>query len=106
MLRKSYKDHVTNEEVLNRMSVQRQLINKIRKQQLEFFGHIMRNKQLENIVVTGKIEGTRSRGRQRLTYVTSLSKWIGLSEVEMIQATRDRQRWKAITSYTCTGHGT
>jgi len=40
--------------------------------QLTFLGRIMRRHGLENLVVTGKIEGRRAKGRQRLKYLDSL----------------------------------
>ena len=39
-------------------------------------GHVVRKEGLQNLPLTGKIEGKRSRGRQRLTYLKSLSKWM------------------------------
>ena len=45
----------------------------IRKRQVKFLGYI-RREQPEEIITTGKIEGTRGPGRQRLNYLTSLSK--------------------------------
>ena len=38
-------------------------MKRIRKRQLEFLGHITRKEKLENLMVTGKIEAKRSRGR-------------------------------------------
>ena len=70
MLRISYKDRVTNEEVLRRAKVDRTLMKDIVKRQMEFFGHV--KEELENIVVTGFIEGKRARGRQTETYLTYL----------------------------------
>jgi len=43
-----------------------------RKRQLEFFGHATRGNGLEKLVVTGKIEGTRARGKQTMNYLVSL----------------------------------
>ena len=48
----------------------------IRKRQLKFLGHVMRKEGLENLVLTGKIEGSRGRGRPRETYMSSLCKWM------------------------------
>ena len=62
MLRLSWTKKVTNEEVLKRIREGRTLMKRIRKRQLEFLGHVMRKEKLENLTVTGKIEGTRSRG--------------------------------------------
>ncbi|GFO25101.1 disintegrin and metalloproteinase domain-containing protein [Plakobranchus ocellatus] len=43
-----------------------------------FLGHISRHKGLEHLEMTGKIEGKRSRGRQRITCIESLkSRGIG-----------------------------
>ena len=73
MLHISWKDHVTNDEVLRRGRTERKLMNRIRVGQMSFLRHIMRKHRLENIVVTGKIEGERSRGRPRLNFMKSLS---------------------------------
>ena len=64
---------------------QRSLLKKIRRRQLEFLGHIVRKENLEHLIVTGKIEGKRSKGRQRQTYIDSLSKWIGMSTQELLE---------------------
>ena len=65
MMRISWTEHATNEEVLTRAQTERRLLKTIRKTQLEFLGHVMRKEGLENLTMTGKIEGKRSRGRQR-----------------------------------------
>jgi len=33
---------------------------------MSFFGHVMRNKEIESIIISGKIEGKRYKGRQRI----------------------------------------
>ena len=77
MLRISWTEHATNEEVLRRAGAKRKLINTTKKRQLQFLvGHVMRKEDLENLTLTGRIEGTRSRGRQRITYLKSVSKWM------------------------------
>ena len=43
--------------ILRRGRTERKLINRIRAGQMSFLGHIMRKHGIENIVVTGKIEG-------------------------------------------------
>ena len=54
----------------------------------------MRNKEIESIIIRGKIEGKRSKGRQTITYTKSLSECMNEGEVEMIRSTvkHDRQR--------------
>ena len=76
MLRVSWTDFVTKEEVLTRAGTHRTPINNIRKRQCEFFGHILRKGKHEHLTFTGKIKGNKSRGRPRMTYITSLRKWL------------------------------
>ena len=106
MLHIYWKDHVTNDEVLRRGRTERKLMNRIRAGQMSFLGHIMRKHGLENIVVTGKIEGERSRGRPRLNFMKSLSQLLKISEVEIIERTRNREEWKTMTANVRIGYGT
>jgi ribosomal 50S subunit-associated protein YjgA (DUF615 family) len=92
ILRISWTEKITNKEVLEKAGTKRSLISTIRKRQLEFLGHVMRKEGLENLSVTGKICGKRSRGRQRLTFMASLSKWSQLSVQELLITAKDRQR--------------
>ena len=63
MLRISYVDKTRNEEVLERAGTTKSLAKQARERQAVFFGHVMRRKELEQLVATGKIDGKRSRGR-------------------------------------------
>src|SRR5579872_6440471 len=99
ILRISYTRQITNEEVLNRMATTRHIINTVRNGQGSFFGHVMRNKEIESIITTGKIEGKRSIGRQRITYTKSLSECMNVGEVKMIRITTDREKWNTMTVY-------
>ena len=76
MLRISWKEKRTNESILEETNQERSLINTISERQLKFLGHICRHKGLEFLSLTGKIEGTRSRGRQRITFLDSLSSFV------------------------------
>ena len=105
ILRISYTKHITNEEVLNRMATTRNLIITVRRRQMSFFGHVMRNKEIENFSISGKIEGKRCRGRQRITYTKSLSEWMKIEETAMIRASTNREIWttKAAEALTMQG---
>src|ERR1700730_13435169 len=95
ILRIYYTRHITN-EVLNRMATTRHIINTVRNRQISFFGHVMRNKEIESIIIRGKIEGKRCKGRQRITYTKSLSEWMNIEEVDMIRFAGDRDIWKTM----------
>ena len=66
MLRVSWTEKRTNLEILNTAGSTRKLISNIKRRQAEFLGHVMRKGKLEHLLTTGKIEGKRSRGRQRI----------------------------------------
>ena len=99
MLRISYKDRLTNEEVLRRANVDRTLIKDIVKRQIELFGHVIRKEELENLLVTGFIEGKRVRGRQRKTYLTYLQKMKGMTPIELIHLSNERDVWLQLSKY-------
>ena len=101
MMKISWTERKTNEQVLHMMSTRRNLMNIIRKRQLEFFGHIMRKNGLENLVVTGRVEGSRARGRQRLKFLDGLvecAKKLVIDCNDMIRTTGDRTRWKSVVA--------
>ena len=92
MLRIKWTSHTSNAEVMRRAGCQQNLILTIRRHHLEFFGHAMRKEGLEDLFVTGKVEGRRDRGRQRMTYLSNLAGWTGIPQLELIRAAKDRTR--------------
>jgi len=67
------------------------LLETLHKQQ--FLGHVMRKNGLEKLVVTGKIEGIRARGRQRMKYLDRLGTcWP--NNITALEATEDTELWK------------
>ena len=69
MQRISWTAHVSNKTVLKQTCQVRQLLNTIKNRQLHFFGHIMRQENLEQTSITGRIDGKRARNRQRYNYL-------------------------------------
>jgi hypothetical protein len=65
----SWTDHVRNEEVLFRVSEQRNILHEIRKWKANWIGHILRRNCLLKQAIEGKIQGqievTRRQGRKR-----------------------------------------
>ena len=85
----------TNAEVMEEAGLTRSLVNRIRKQQATFVGHILRRKGLEHLVITGKMEGRRGRGRQREQMIDSLAAWMDMDKTaSAISAAKDRAVWK------------
>ena len=90
MLRISWKENVTNVEVYRRMNTSTSLLIDIVHRQLTFLGHILRKGELENLVVTGFVDGKRDKGRQRETFLTYLSKTVCKSSLEVINLAKKR----------------
>ena len=83
-----------NSEVLHICKCKRSLLHGIRTRQLNFLGHILRKQQLENLSLTGKIVGRKTRGRQRATYMTQFD---GRAN-DIIQRAQDRRSWRVYTA--------
>ena len=71
---------------------------------MAFFGHIVRANGLENLVVTGRVAGTRSRGRPRKKYLHQMKEMIGgVRMQQLLNMTRDREQWRSITGNVSNG---
>ena len=70
----------------------------------EVSGTFVRKDGLENLALTGKIEGKRSRGRQWSLWMANLNEWIGergvkYQEVALFEKARDRELWKSMITH-------
>ena len=90
MLRISWKDMVTNEEVYRRMNIKKSLLVAIVRRQMSFLGHVLRKEEMEHLVVIGFVNGKRVRGRQRETFLTYLGKFTNKPPMERLQLAKDR----------------
>ena len=98
MLRIPWTARVTNVEVLRRAGVGRCLVNKIRRRQLKFLGHIVRAEELESDCLLGRIDGTRARGRQRMTYMDSILSFLSGDQTttNVLRLARHREDWRSM----------
>ena len=63
------------------------------RRQVTFLGRVIRKDELEEVVLTGYVEGTRDRGKQRETFLAYLIKHKGIQPSEMIRQSIDRDMW-------------
>ena len=85
------------------------LLKTIRKRQLQFLGYLIRADGLEKQILSGKICGTKSKGRQRTKYTNSLNNFVTRKESpnnELIRRTDDREDWEAMIADVCNSPGT
>jgi hypothetical protein len=87
---------VRNEEVLLRVSEQRNILHEIRKRKANWIGHILRGNCLLKEVIEGKIMGrtevTRRRGRRRKQLLDDLGDRRGYSDLK--EEALDRIKWR------------
>ena len=72
MLKVSWTEFVSKEEMLAKVKEEQQILTSITQRQLKFFGRVVREDGLEKLVLEGKIDGSRSRERQRKKYLDDL----------------------------------
>lgn len=95
ILRISWVDRVTNEEVLRRMNCQLVLMPTIKERKLRYLGHVMRNPvkyRLLQLFLQGRVEGRRGPGRRRISWLANLRKWFGVTSIELFRAAANKAR--------------
>ena len=65
MLKISWLQKVTNQEILNMVHEERNMISSIHQHNHNWIGHVLRHDGLLNKIIEGRIEGKRERGRKR-----------------------------------------
>ncbi|PNF25648.1 hypothetical protein B7P43_G00624, partial [Cryptotermes secundus] len=92
----SWTDYVRNEEVLFRVSEQRNILHELRKRKANWIGHILRGNCLLKEVIEGKIEGriqvTRRRGIRRKKMLNDLGDRRGYFHLK--EKALDRIKWR------------
>ena len=73
MLRIPWTHKVSTYDVFRRAGVWKVLMQDMIRRQMIFLGPVIRKDELEKVVLTGYVEGTRDRGKQRETFLTYLS---------------------------------
>ena len=77
----------TNEWVLNKAGVKRELSHAVKARKLAYYGHTMRKQGscLEKEIMQGTMAGARRRGRPRTAWMDNIKTWTGLSVEESIK---------------------
>ena len=86
----------TDEWVLNKAGVKRELLDTVKARKLAYYGHTMRKRGscLEKKMMQGTMPGARRRGRPRTAWMDNIKTWTGLSVEESVRMTEDRDKWR------------
>jgi len=84
----------TNEWVLNKAGVKRELLDTVEARRLAYYGHTMRKQGREKEIMQGTMPGACRRGRPRMAWMDNIKTWTGLSVEESVRMTEDRDRWR------------
>ena len=98
LLNISYKDHVTNEEVLRKIQTAigeyDELLTLVKKWKLRWFGHVSRSSGLAKTILQGTVKGKRKRGRQKKRWEDNIKEWTGMDFASSTRTAENRTRWK------------
>ena len=102
ILRVSYKDHVTKEEV--RAKIQQAigphevLLTIVKRRKLQWYGHISRSSGLAKTILRSTVKGGRRQGGQRKRWEDNIKEWTGLEFGMSQRAVENRVEWRKLVS--------
>jgi len=81
ILRVLWTANKTNEWVLNKAGVKRELLDTVKARKLAYYGHTIRKQGscLKEEIMQGTMPGARRRGRPRTAWMDNIKTWTGLS---------------------------
>ena len=94
ILRVSYKDHVTNDDV--RAKIQQaigpheDLLTIVKTCKLRWYGHVSRSSGLAKTILRGTVKGGRRQGIQRKRREDNIREWTGLEFAKSQRAVENR----------------
>ena len=86
----SWQEHRTNDSILTELGLERELMGRLAKLKLQYFGHITRGSagQLALTVLEGIMEGLRNQGRPRRQWIHDIEEWTGCEYIQLKDVTR------------------
>ena len=79
----------------------RQLLAEVKKRQLAYYGHVRRHETLQKMVLEGKINGKRARGKPRKTWIQNVVATAGKKINRCSELALEREQWRSMVSNLC-----
>ena len=101
ILRISYKDHVTNEEVhakIQQAIGPHGLLTMVKRRNLQWYGHVSRSSGLAKTILQGTVKGERRQGGQRKWWEDNIREWTGLDFVKSQRAVENGGKWRKLVA--------
>ena len=99
ILRISYKDHVTNEEVRARIQQaigpHEDLLAIVKRRKLQWYGHVSRSSGLAETILQGTVKGGKRRGKQRERW-EDIREWTVPEFAKSQRAVKNRTKWRKL----------
>ena len=98
----SYRDHMTNEEVIartgNAIGPYEDLLTTVKRCKQKWYGHVTRSSGRAKTILQGTVQGRRQRGRQRKRWKDNIKEWTGLEWNIMLWKAEYREEWRKLVA--------
>ena len=98
MLRISWKEHKSNEAILNMMKTSPDINENHQKEEMWILGHFIRRpNSIQRLLLEARIDGKRARGRPGSMWMDNIKDWLNISYNECKRNAESREKWRSIT---------